>query len=415
MLTPTGGRVDRAADEKGGGMSPMSAGNLPVSRRGFLLSAAASGLVAVGGVPRPVAAAPAYSGPNVIVVRFGGGVRRRETIDPTGSRSPFLLHEFIPQGTLFPCLEISQRPGLNTSHGEGTLNIVTGHYDSYEDVDGRFLGTRFEPNFPTLFEYLRKAYAVAPHETLMINGEDRPDEEFYNFSNSADYGAAYRCSTLSLYRYYRHRLERKLAAGGLSEAEIAAARRQLEKWESGDRRLADGAQESPAIARFWDDWQMRYVDGASEDVRGDRLLTEIAVRALRHLRPRLLMVNYQDCDFVHWGNAAHYTRGIAVMDQGLRDLAAAVEADEFYRGNTVFAVVPDCGRDDNPMMAVPYQHHFNSRSAREIFALLVGPGIARGRVVDRSADQTDIAPTVAALMGFAASESEGAILREAFA
>ena len=36
-------------------------------------------------------------------------------------------------------------------------------------------------------------------------------------------------------------------------------------------------------------------------------------------------------------------------------------------------------------MPVPFQHHFNTRSARQIFALFAGPGIARprnpGRVV----------------------------------
>ena len=36
-------------------------------------------------------------------------------------------------------MEIAQLKGLNTSHGEGTLNIVTGHYDQYQDVAGKFL------------------------------------------------------------------------------------------------------------------------------------------------------------------------------------------------------------------------------------------------------------------------------------
>ena len=55
-----------------------------------------------------------------------------------------------------------------------------------------------------------------------------------------------------------------------------------------------------------------------------------------------------------------------------------MEADPEYRDNTIFAVVPDCGRDSNPYVAVPCQHHFNSRSAHEIFALFFGPGIRMG-------------------------------------
>ena len=61
--------------------------------------------------------------------------------------------------------------------------------------------------------------------------------------------------------------------------------------------------------------------------RGDRLLTELTIRALKELRPRLIMVNYNDPDYVHWGNMTHYTRGVAVIDEGLRQLVATVEAE----------------------------------------------------------------------------------------
>ena len=36
------------------------------------------------------------------------------------------------------------------------------------------------------------------------------------------------------------------------------------------------------------------------------------------------------------------------------------------RDNTVFLIVPDCGRDSNRAMPVPFQHHMNSRSAHQI-------------------------------------------------
>lgn len=55
-------------------------------------------------------------------------------------------------------------------------------------------------------------------------------------------------------------------------------------------------------------------------------------------------------------------------------------------------------------MDVPFQHHFNSRSSHEIFAVLYGSGIANNRIVETATDQTSIAPTVAALMGFKAEK-----------
>ena len=86
-----------------------------------------------------------------------------------------------------------------------------------------------------------------------------------------------------------------------------------------------------------------------------------------------MMINYQDPDYVHWGPRQFYHRAISIIDDGVREIYNAVQADEAYRDNTVFVVVPDCGRDSNRAMPVPYQHHFNTRSAHQIFALIAGP------------------------------------------
>jgi len=70
-------------------------------RRGFLKGITAGvgvlaardpqhGTAAVEPAPPPK---PPYRGPNVIIVQFGGGVRRRETIDAQNTYSPFLCHD----------------------------------------------------------------------------------------------------------------------------------------------------------------------------------------------------------------------------------------------------------------------------------------------------------------------------------
>ncbi len=115
------------------------------------------------------------------------------------------------------------------------------------------------------------------------------------------------------------------------------------------------------------------------------------------------------------GNPSHYTRGIATIDDGIRQLVEAADARDSYRDSTVFVIVPDCGRDDNLLTGIPFQHHFNSRSAHEIFALLMGPGIAAGKVVTREVQQTDIAPTLGRLMGMSTPATTGSLLRDAFA
>jgi hypothetical protein len=396
----------------------------PLPRRTFLKGVlAGGGLLAAGGAVSaaesvlggPAAAKPAFRGPNVVLIRFGGGARRRETIDAQTTYSPFLCHEFIKRGTLFGNMEIAQLEGLNTSHGEGTLNIVTGHYDKYKDIENKFLAARFEPKVPTVFEYLRKSFAVPPHQTLIVNGEDRPDEEFYTFSNHFAYGVNFRSNMLSLYRFKSWLMRQQIAEGKLTAKQIEQRRKELAKWEKVDYRTKGDDRQTPELEAFWQRWREYYGDTGFVNPRGDRLLTELTTRAIKELRPRLIMVNYQDCDYVHWGNLTHYTRAIAIMDEGLRQIVETVEADAEYRDNTVFVVVPDCGRDNNPFADVPCQHHFNSRSAHEIFALFTGPGVAKGKVVDKLVDQSQVAATIGHFMDFKAEFAEHRALEEAIA
>jgi membrane-anchored protein YejM (alkaline phosphatase superfamily) len=117
---------------------------------------------------------------------------------------------------------------------------------------------------------------------------------------------------------------------------------------------------------------------------------------------------------VHWGIPLHYTRGIAGIDDGIRRLVEQVEAIEEYRDNTVFAIIPDCGRDANHLVSVPFQNHSNTKSSHEIFGLFVGPGVARGQVVTRSTDQISVASTLGSLMNMTTDEVEGPALEEVF-
>ncbi len=375
-----------------------------MDRRSFSLGTL--GLAASLAAARPLRAqSPAYAGPNVVLVRFGGGVRRAETIDAAATWAPYLRHTLAPRGTFIPDLRIDRLEGVNTSHAEGTLNLLTGRYLAYRTLsDG---DDRLEPTEPTLFEYLRRAFDIPSHQVLLVNGEDRPQEEFFTFGAGDHFGVEYRSEMLSLHRYKLYRSGMQLEEGLLPEDQLQKIRAERDALLTRDARAAPAP--SPKVQAFWARWRQSYGDTGLKNPRGDRLLTELSVRAMAELQPRFLMVNYQDPDYVHWGNPSHYTRAIAIIDEGLQRLVAAADADPFYRDNTIFVITPDCGRDANPLAEVPFQHHFNSRSAHEIWAVIFGPGIARG-VVDRPVDQSAIAPTIAAAMGFAPSRAEGTAL-----
>jgi len=354
---------------------------------------------------------PAYRGPNVILVRFGGGVRRAETIDEAATWAPFLRHSLAPRGTFIPDLRIDRLEGVNTSHAEGTLNLLTGRYLAYRD-NSEFLSDRLEPTEPTLFEYLRRSFDLASHEVLLINGEDRPQEEFFTFGAGDHFGIDHRSEMLSLHRFKLYRTRMQLAEGGLPDAARSALEQERARLLTIDPRGAT-PDPSQAVEAFWARWRQGFGDDGLRNPRGDRLLTELATRAMKDLKPRFMMVNYQDPDYVHWGNPTHYTRAIAVIDEGLQRLVSLADADPFYAGNTIFVITPDCGRDTNPLAEVPFQHHFNSRSAHETWAVIFGPGIGKA-TIDKPVDQSAIAPTIAAAMGFAATRAEGQAVDGAF-
>lgn len=382
-----------------------------MDRRTFNLGLGAAVATASSATP---AAARAYTGPNVILIRFGGGVRRTETIDEAATYAPYLRHVLAKRGVFIPDMRIAQLDGVNTSHAEGTLNLLTGRYLAYRDAGSKFLEDRLEPTEPTLFEYLRDTFAIPSHQALLINGEDRPQEEFFTYGVNEHYGIAYRSEMLSLHRFKLYKFARIIEEARVDEATLEAAKKQYDALLMADPRAITPDQ-SPEVTKFWEDWRAHYGDDGFKNPRGDRLLTALATRALRQLRPRLMMVNYQDPDYVHWGNPSHYTRAIQIIDDGIQRLVETVESDPFYRDNTIFVITPDCGRDDNPLMGVPFQHHFNSRAAHETWAVVFGRGIARPGTLDRPVDQSTIAPTIAALMGFRAGRAEGDVLSEILA
>ena len=389
---------------------------MAINRREFnigLGAAAGAGLL-TSDMTRRALAAPAYKGPNVIIIRFGGGVRRRETIDPEHTFAPNLRNVLTKRGVLIPDMTIAKLEGVNTSHAEGTLNILTGRYLAYRDTSTRPLDDRLEPILPTLFEYFRSAYNVPSHRALLVNGEDRPQEEFFTYGVHGHYGIAYRSEMLSLHRFKLHKFANILKEAKLPDAELVKVQNQYDELLAADRRDI-APRQSLAVEEFWERWRMHYGDTGLKNPRGDRLLTEIAIRALGELKPQLMMINYQDPDYVHWGNASHYTRAITVIDDGIKRLVAAVDADPDYRGNTVFVITPDCGRDANSITDIPFQHHFNSRAAHETWALVFGSGIVKNRTLDKSVDQTAVAATVSAIMDFKAREAEGDVLSELFA
>ena len=209
-------------------------------------------------------------------------------------------------------------------------------------------------------------------------------------------------------------MKKQIITNQFTDKELEKKQEELEKLLEKNYRPNQELSEPLKLTQFWEEWEKMYGESGLVNPRGDSLLTELAVWAINRLKPKLLMINYNDPDYVYWGYKSHYTRGISIIDQGIKRLVDTIKLAEEYRDNTVLCIVPDCGRDSNPFLSVPYQHHFNSKSAHEIFALFWGKGINKNKVIKRQVSQIDIAPTIAKIMGFNADYAEGNILEEVF-
>ena len=237
-----------------------------MDRRTFNLGL--SSAIAASAAPLPARARP-YHGPNVVLVRFGGGVRRAETIGESTTYAPYLRHVLAARGVFIPDMRIAQLNGVNTSHAEGTLNLLTGRYLAYRDAGSKFLQDRLEPTEPTLFEYLREVFDVPSHQALLINGEDRPQEEFFTYGVAEHFGIAYRSEMLSLHRFKLYKFAQIIADGTADEATLHNAHKQYAELIAADPR-AIAPDQSPEVTEFWRRWRRHFGDDGFRNPRGDR-------------------------------------------------------------------------------------------------------------------------------------------------
>lgn len=148
--------------------------------------------------------------------------------------------------------------------------------------------------------------------------------------------------------------------------------------------------------------------------------------------PRLLVVHLGDADEeahmhsrvqhragVEYG-IFHYHNALRQDDYLLGRIWALVQSHPFYRNNTYLFVTTDHGRDSIPEPTQWANHgrcvaeHTRTRpcsGCSGIFALALGPGLS-ARTVKSSYKHTDLAPTIAAILGVHMPEGSGHLMRE---
>jgi hypothetical protein len=130
----------------------------------------------------------------------------------------------------------------------------------------------------------------------------------------------------------------------------------------------------------------------------DALAHASALEYLREYRPRVLFVGYGEPD--EWAHARRYDlylRSIRSVDAAIAELWDTMQAIPEYRGTTTFIVTADHGRGGGNDWT---DHGRDVEGAERVWMAVIGPDTpARGPRVHEEVTQSQIAATIAALLG----------------
>jgi hypothetical protein len=133
-----------------------------------------------------------------------------------------------------------------------------------------------------------------------------------------------------------------------------------------------------------------------------------AVIARSH--PSLCYVLLGQVDAVaHSGDTSRYVSSIRQADSLIFELWKLLNADPEYHDSTALIITSDHGRHDDRRGGWT-KHGCSCHGCRHVLFLAIGPDIKADTVIGDRADQTDIAPTVAGLLGFPMPFARGRVL-----
>jgi Type I phosphodiesterase / nucleotide pyrophosphatase len=176
----------------------------------------------------------------------------------------------------------------------------------------------------------------------------------------------------------------------------------LNKWRSGIYVNADTDSLPAGVKSLELINQMQVLGARPLGVRLD-LLTYMAAREyLKAYKPKLLYIAFDETDdFAHAGLYDQYLKSAHAEDAMLADIWQTVQSMPGYSGNTALIVTCDHGRGDK-IKDQWRDHGQRIEDAGHIWIAVIGPGIKPSGEVKTPAPlyQKQIAPTIAALLGF---------------
>jgi hypothetical protein len=375
-----------------------------MTRRRFLTRAggALAGILVPADSVRP-SRAPRPGGdrrPKVIIVVFGGGTRYSESIgDPQHRFIPRLWNVLVPLGTLFTQVQVEGR----VVHPNCTASILTGHreYDADNDWSRPV-------EHPTVFEIFRQARA-AP-DTAAWAFVYASILSRVGYCRAARFGSEWAANLVEPPTIPRATAERvgalvqEASATGSEQEELAAAR-QAALWIRADSHINCGGLRSETARQFLEQHYQAWKSN-SGTTSHDAFLADLALACMEQFAPDVMAVAFGEIDCAHYGSWSRYVEAIQRTDALTYRVWQAAQEQPAYRGQTLMLILPDHGRELERPGGMGYVHHSNfytregeDDGCRRVWMLMLGPGIAPARHVEKPVPQTSAAATAADFLG----------------
>ena len=373
------------------------ASRLSRSRREFLRDAAGVALGATFvGSSHLLRGQTASRKRKVVVITFGGGARDQETFAPEGQENiPFMLKELVPRSTFFT--QVINNGILG--HYVATASLATGVYETLNNFSA------IPPEHPTVFEYFRRDLKRPPSDAWVVapsNGFNRIGE-----SECRSYGHGMGARVI----LPKHLLNAATSGGSTDYGHLLRDNYETPLYAP---KIGGGEFELQQLEKILklsvDDFKAHARMASSPD----ELSVYIAQRLMKQESPSLLWITMHDIDIAHSGAYSLYIDAIRRTDRLCAEMWKAIESEPEYAGNTTLIILPDFGRDaDQDPGGNGFQHHRTGDSAsRTTWMMALGAGIKEGVVFDRPLQSIDLIPSLGAMMGFSAAQSQGTPIKE---
>jgi len=154
--------------------------------------------------------------------------------------------------------------------------------------------------------------------------------------------------------------------------------------------------------------------GNGGDNRTDEATLSIVKTVVSKYKPKLTYILYKEPDESgHTGNWDNYTTAIKKTDSIIYQTVTCILLDPHYQNNTAIFIVNDHGRHNDSNGGF-INHGDDCTGCQHIMCMAIGPDFKQGVQITNTYQLTDLAPTIAAMLGIPLPSCQGIVMEAIF-